>query len=183
VTTQTDALAAAALNLTEAIRASTSNPLDAIRLLISLMNAPLPNYTDPFATTAGLLTAALFRRCCLTSMAMASADYQPASSTEANALIAQLGGLFDTEILAAADAEEDATYGALRDLRAAVIADLRARSASLPELITVALPGNLPSLAAAYRLYQDSTREPGMVNRANVIHPGFMPPSFEALSA
>jgi prophage DNA circulation protein len=35
----------------------------------------------------------------------------------------------------------------------------------------------------AYRLYGDTTREPGMVSRADPIHPGFMPPSFEALSA
>jgi prophage DNA circulation protein len=183
VSTESDELAAAVLSYTEAIRATTSNPLDAFRLLTALLLTPLPELADPNAQATQAQTADLFRRACLTSMAMASSNYQPASSTEANALIAQLGGLLDTEILSAADENETASYAALRDLRAAVIADLRARSATLPELITISVPGNLPSLALAYRLYQDATREPGMVSRAHVIHPGFMPPSFEALSA
>lgn len=182
MTTQTDDLAAAVLSYTEAIRATTSDPLDAIRLLTALMLTPLPSLLVAQATTTQSLTAKLFRRACVTSIAMASADYQPASWTEANATIAQLAGIIDTEITAAADAGENASYAALRDLRYAVIADLRARSATLPELITVSVPGNMPSLALAYRLYGDATREPGMVRRANVIHPGFMPPSFEALS-
>lgn len=169
----TDGLAQAAVDFTEALRATTSDPVDAIRLITSFLAAlPAPE-----------ATAALFRRAALASIAMACADYEPASSTEAAATLDRVATLFDNEITAAADAGEFASYTALRTLRAAVVADLTARSAPLPELVTVALPAPMPSLALAYRLYGDAAREPGMVDRAGgVVHPGFMPRRFEALA-
>ncbi len=177
-----DDFAAAAQALTEAMRATTSDPLDAIRMLTAFVNSPLPPVTSA-ALQAQAAVAAVFRRSAMASIALACADYQPASSTEANAMIRQIADLLDAETLVAADTGQDATYQALRDIRAAVVADLSARSASLPELITARVPGNLPSLVLAYRLYGDATREPGLVARANVSHPGFMPASFEALAA
>ena len=177
-----DDLAAAALALTEAMRATTTDPADAIRILGALIAMPLPLLVQPDALAAQASTSALFRRAALASIAMACADYQPASSTEANAMILRVGAMLSTEVTLAADAGNSDSYAALRDLRFAVIADLRARSATLPELVTVANYGNLPSLVLAYQLYGDTTREPAMVSRADVIHPGFMPPAFEALS-
>ena len=97
-------------------------------------------------------------------------------------MILRVSSLLDREVLAAADAGQDAGFAALRGLQTAVVSDLRARSAALPELITVSLPGALPSLVLAYRLYGDTSREPGLVARAQVRHPGFMPDRFEALS-
>ena len=171
--------------MTEAMRTSCADPVDAVNILASMVAAPLPSLAQPSQQLAQQQTASLFRRAALASMALACADYQPNSSTEANAMINLVGGLLDTEQVAAADAGELDSYNALRSLRQAVIADLRARSAALPELITINLPGNLPSLAMAYRLYGDATREPGMVARVGlaVVHPGFMPPLFEALAA
>ena len=183
MSTTTDTMAAEAQALTEAMRSACADPADAIRTLGALLTTALPVQSLPSAIAAQAITAALFRRAALASMALAVADWQPASSTEADAMITQVGGLLDTEMLAAADAGNTASYVALRQLRQAVVADLRARSASLPELVTVTLPGNLPSLALAYRLYGDTNREPGTVARAGVSHPGFMPASFEALSA
>ena len=183
MTTQSDALAAAVQSLTEAMRATTSDPVDAIRILTALIAAPLTPQPTLAATAAQSATADLFRRAAVASIAMACADYQPPSSTDANAMIVRVGTLLDAEVTLAADRGELASYTALRDLRYAVIADLRARSANLPELTNIKIPGNLPSLVIAYLLYADTTREPGMVSRANVIHPGFMPPAFEALSS
>lgn len=179
---ETDDLAQAAQALTEAMRATAADPLDAVRILAAFMATPLPPTTSAGARAAQEATAALFRRSALASIALACSELQPSSSTEAQALINRVGALLDAEVTAAGDAGQLASYGALRDLRRAVIADLRARSAGLPELVTVRIGGNLPSLALAYRLYGDATREPGLVARANVIHPGFMPASFEALA-
>jgi prophage DNA circulation protein len=183
VSAVSDQLAADAQALTEAMRATCADPADAITILAAMVATALPTLIVPSQVAAQQLTAATFRRAALASMALACADYQPASSTEAQAVIAQVAGLFDTDIVAAADAGQLDGYNALRNMRQAVIADLRARSAALPALVTISLPGNLPSLTMAYRLYGDTTREPGMVSRADPIHPGFMPPSFEALSA
>ena len=178
----TDDLASAAQALTEAMRATAADPVDAIRILGGLLATPLPVLVDPLAREAQAATAAMFRRAALASIAMACADYQPTSSTEADAAVVQVSGWLSAEATTAADAGEDAAYAALRELQTAVVADLRARSATLPELVTVALPGHLPSLAMAYRLYGDTTREPDLVARAQVRHPGFMPDRFEALA-
>ena len=178
----TDDMVTAALQLTEAVRATAADPRDAIRLLTTFIATPLPVLLLPSAAAAQAATAAMFRRAALASIALACADYQPASSTEAFATIDSISALFDAEITAAADAGQVAGYAALRDLRYAVINDLNTRSAGLPEVVTVTNRGSLPSLAMAYRLYGDTTREPGMVARAGVVHPGFMPTTFEALS-
>ncbi len=178
-----DQIAAQAQAMTEAMRTSCADPTDAIRILAGLLATPLPLLLQPDAAAAQAALAAVFRRAALGSIALACADYQPASSTEAAAMIARVGNLLEAEIIAAADAGQTASYVALKRLRQGVVADLRARSANLPSLVTVSLPGNLPSLAAAYRLYGDAMREPGLVARAACIHPGFMPPSYEALSA
>jgi prophage DNA circulation protein len=95
----------------------------------------------------------------------------------------QVLALMDADILLAADAGEQDAYDALRALRAAVSQDLTTRGVTLPALVTVTTPQPEPSLALAWRLYQDTRREPGMVARADVIHPLFMPTEFEALSA
>jgi prophage DNA circulation protein len=179
----TDEFVADVQALTEAVRATCADPADAISILAAMVATSLPTLIVPSQIATQQLTAAIFRRAALASMALACADYQPASSTEAQVVIAQVGTLFDTDIVAAADAGQLASYNALRDMRQAVIADLRARSAALPALVTITLPGNLPSLTMAYRLYGDTTREPGMVARADLVHPGFMPNSFEALSS
>ena len=179
----TDDIATNALALTEAMRSTTSDPRDAIRILTALIATPLPLQVQPSAAAAQALTAALFRRAALASIALACADYQPVSTTEAFAIVNSISALFDTEIVAAADGGQGSAYAALRDMRYAVINDLTTRSAGLPDIVTVANPGLLPSLVMAYRLYGDATREPGLTARATVVHPGFMPASFEALSA
>ena len=178
-----DAFVGAAQDFTEAMRATASDPADAVRILAAFVAAPVPTFSQPDQAAAAEATAAVFRRAALGSIALACADLAPSNSTDAQAVIAQVAGLLDAEMLAAADAGQTASYAGLRDLRSAVIADLTARTAALPDLVTVRIPGALPSLALAYRLYGDATREPGMVARANVVHPGFMPAAFEALSS
>lgn len=180
----TDALVAACQVLTEAIRTSALDPADAVQMLSAFIGAKaVAGSPDPATVAAQLATASMIRRCALASLARACADYNPASSTEAIALRAQVVALFDIEAVVAADAGERDVYRTLRALRTAVSADLNARAATLPALVTIATQSPEPSLVLAWRLYGDTMREPGLVARAGVIHPLFMPTSFEGVSS
>lgn len=70
---------------------------------------------------------------------------------------------------------DDATYQQWRDLRAAVVADLSARAATLPSLVTFVPTRTLPALVIAYRLYGDASRAEEIVARNDLIYPGFVP--------
>ena len=170
--------------MTEALRGACVDPADAIRVLALFVAAPgVVDSAQPTVRAAQLATAALMRRAGLVSLALACADYSPASSTEALAVRDRVLALFDADILNAADMGDDAVFDALRSLRGAVATDLTDRAAQLPAVITVETAQPEPSLVLAYRLYDAVRREPGMVARAAVIHPLFVPPVFEALSS
>lgn len=177
------ALVAAVRKLTDAVGECAVDPVDGVRLLLALAQASPPP-ASPYPTRlAGQLAAlAMLRRSALISLARVCARYNPASSSEAAALRDQVCEAFDSAILQAGDAGSTGVYRALRRLRSAVAADLAKRAISLPALVTVTLPQSEPSLVAAWKLFGTVRREPGMVARAGVVHPLFMPLSFEALS-
>jgi len=54
--------------------------------------------------------------------------------------------------------------------------------ANLAPVVTISSPQSMPALWWAWRLYQDPTRAVDLVLRNNVVHPSFMPLSFEALA-
>lgn len=70
---------------------------------------------------------------------------------------------------------DDASYGAMLDLRAAFIADIKARAAALPSLVTWTPGDTLPALLAAQILYGDATRADEIAVRNAVQRPGFLP--------
>ena len=83
------------------------------------------------------------------------------------------------ETLAALDAEaveaSDTAYSALVDLRANVHRDMTARlrdSARLRELMPREI---VPAIVLAYDLYEDPAREPEIIARNRIRHPGFVP--------
>jgi len=127
--------------------------------------------------------AAACRRAALVSLARASASYQPSSYNDAAALRVSLAAALDSEITAAGDAGEDATYTALKALRSAVVQDLTARGASLPSVVTVNLQLPLPSLVIAQRLYLDASRSDQIAAESGAIHPAFCPTTFQALAS
>ena len=90
--------------------------------------------------------------------------------------------MLDAEATRCADQGRDASFQALRDLRAAVALDLATRGANLPALVEVTTLVSMPSLAEAWSLYQDTTREPDLVASAGAPHPLFLPLEFPALS-
>lgn len=180
-------LAGAILAVPEALRGSIPDPGTQIALLTLLTEF------DPavFASSAPIggaiaavqtATAMLCRQGALLSIATACSDWRPTSSNEAEALRQWVGPLLDAEATIAADAGYDATWQALRDLRANVLQDLAQRASQLPDIITVTRNAPLPALVLAQQIYADATRAPDLIQRANPIHPAFMPTDFEALS-
>jgi prophage DNA circulation protein len=183
----TSDFASAAQALAAALYAAAVDPADAIRLLGTLADFTPDDVTS--SSPIGLATATmqrasgdLFRRAAVVAMARASASYQPASVDDAAAVRATVCAALDAEITIAGDQYEDATYSALRTLRAAVSTDLTERGAGLASVATLASNLPLPALALAHRQYRDQSRSDELVTQADCIHPAFMPTSFKALS-
>lgn len=70
---------------------------------------------------------------------------------------------------------DDALYGTLRTLRAAVARDIGARGADLARVVSFTPPATLPALVVAHLVYADATRGDEIVARNDAAHPGFLP--------
>ena len=184
-TDMADALAA----LVEAMRAGITDPADQVQVLLALAGF---TFTDSAGGAVGIgaamatmrdAMAAACLRAALVSLARASASYQPSSYNDAAALRVSLAAALDSEITAAGDAGEDATYTAFKALRSAVVQDLTVRGASLPSVVTVKLQLPLPSLVIAQRLYLDASRSDQIAAESGAIHPAFCPTTFQALAS
>ena len=181
-----DDFTAAATELAQAVLAAANDPADGIRLLLPLagyMPAPFPGAGGLSASlNAGQAVVAATLRCAAcAALAQAAAAYQPQSYQDAQATRRMVCDALDAEATRAGDAGRDATYQALRELRSAVALDLALRGASLAWLVEVHTAQIEPSLAEAWTLYQDTTREPGLVASADPPHPLFLPMDFPAL--
>lgn len=181
-------LAAAAETLATALLEATTDPADAIRLLLPLAQwipPPLPG-SGPLAQNAQAVQDAIasnLRSSACAALAQAATLYQPSSYQDALSLRQLVCAALDAEATLSADAGRDATYQALRELRAAVALDLAVRGANLASLVEVTTRVPMPSLTEAWTLYQDTTREPQLVASADPSHPLFMPLSFPALAS
>lgn len=182
-----DAYAAAAAQLGDALLAATNDPADAVRLLLPLTAwtpRPLPGRgaLADLARRAQDAIADTLRCAACAALGSATLAYQPASYQDAQAIRKAVCDALDAQATRCADAGRDASFAALRELRAAVALDLAVRGANLAWLVEVETAQPTPSLAEAWTLYQDTTREPALVAAAGVPHPLFMPTSFHALS-
>ena len=171
-----------------ALIAAMPDPYDAVRLTSSITGYQPSGVVGTSLVAAAeqkTVTAcgALFRRAALAGLARSTAQYQPWSADDAAQLRDNVCALFDAETLVAGDTLDDGSFGALRDLRTAVVQDLSLRGAALPPLKAFTLGGPLPSLALAQRLYRDASRADELVTEVSPRHPAFMPPQFQALAA
>jgi prophage DNA circulation protein len=187
VSAATDTFAAASVALATALTEATNDPADAIRLLLPLCSwQPSPVFgSGPLAGTITTWQTSIMRNlhcAALSALAVAASSYRPQSYQDALSLRTMVCSAIDLEATIAADAGDDATYQALRNLRVAVAVDLAVRGANLPALVEVQTLVSMPSLAEAWALYQDTSREPELVASADVPHPLFLPLSFAALS-
>jgi prophage DNA circulation protein len=183
-----DQVSAAGQALSSALLAAANDPADAIRLLLPLagwLPAKLPG-SGALSAKANATQDALagnLRVAACAALAEASAAYRPISYQDAQSVRTLVCGALDAEATRSADAGLDATYAALRTLRAAVALDLAIRGANLPSLVEVTTRVPMPSLAEAWSLYQDTTREPGLVAASDPPRPLAMPTVFPALNA
>ncbi len=172
-------------SLAQAVLAAASTPRDAIDVFAAMTVMPALPYQAP-GTTAYTVQGAqsdLFRRAAVIALAQASSRYQPSNADDALALRDQVTTLLDLAITTAGNQGNDATYLALRTLRAAVVQDLNTRGALLPGVVTITTPSSLPALALAQRLYRDAKRSDELVAEASPRHPAFMPTTFRGLAA
>ncbi len=184
---ESDEFAAAAVQLAQAVAAAIVDPADAIRLLIPLASwvpDPIPGTSGPAIEAQAAQDAIADNLRCAACAALGTATqaYRPASYQDAQALRQTVCDVLDAQATRCADAGRDASFAALRDLRTAVSLDLAVRGASLAYLVEVSTAASMPSLADAWTLYQDTTREPDLVAAADVAHPLFMPLDFPGLS-
>ncbi|RSU46347.1 DNA circularization N-terminal domain-containing protein [Sphingomonas sp. S-NIH.Pt15_0812] len=174
-------VAPAAAALIAALAAACADPADAIRLLLRLL-AFVPGRPEA-ATPLGQAIDRMLRRATAAELVLAIGRYQPTSGDDAGAMIARCGDVLDALATAAADADEDDSYRAMRAARGAIVEDLRARAATMARLRDFVLTAALPSLALAQRLYRDSDRADQLVTQIEPVHPLFMPARFQALAA
>jgi prophage DNA circulation protein len=184
---ESDAFAAAAADLARAVSAAVNDPADAIRLLVPLagwMPPVLPGKGPLAVNTRGVVDAmaATLRASACAALADAARLYTPASYQDAQAVRQTVCGALDAEAVRCADAGRDSSWQALRELRMAVALNLEARGANLAWLAVVRTRSPMPSLAEAWTLYQDTTREPGLTASAAPAHPLFLPTTFPALN-
>lgn len=71
--------------------------------------------------------------------------------------------------------DDDAVFGALANLRAAVVRDINARGADLAHVATLVPRSTTPALVLAYGLYDDAGQDADLVQRNHIRHPGFVP--------
>lgn len=170
-----------------ALLGATTDPGDSMRVCASVSRF-YPSSTVPASAVGsamGVMQSScgdLFRRAAVVSVCRASASYQPSSYDDAVAIRGKVLALVDSEIQVAGDQGQDATYTALRAVRAAVAQDLTARGANLAKLVTVATPRPIPALTLAQRVYRDSGRADELIAESGCTHPAFMPTSFRALA-
>lgn len=177
----------AVMNAVESLRQACADPHDAIRLflLLAIFDRPVAAGSDAIGTEIAALAAnaaVLLRRASAIALGEASADVVPSSQQEASAIAQEIGDTIDMVAEEAADRFEDKSYAALSTLRRRLVNDLLARGASLAPIVVRTLPKPLPSLVAAYRLYQDSSRADELVARNDPPHPAFLPVVIEALA-
>jgi|HubBroStandDraft_3_1064219.scaffolds.fasta_scaffold00005_27 prophage DNA circulation protein len=178
----------AAEELAAALVAAINDPADAIRLLLPLTEwmPPLLPGRGPLADRARDVQDALaanLRSTACAALAQATIAYEPVSYQDAQSVRHLVCDALDAEATRSADAARDATYQALRELRTAVALDLAARGAHLAYLVEIETRVSMPSLAMAWTLYQDTTREPQLVASAAPRHPLFLPMTFPALAS
>ncbi|WP_374625062.1 DNA circularization protein [Pandoraea sp.] len=179
------AFATATQSLSASVLAATTTPADAVRLLSTMVDFTADGQTDDSvvgaaSATLGQAMRRLFRRAAIGSISRASASYLPSSHDDAVSMRDRVTTLIDAELSVAGDQGEDDAYGALCSLRAAVIVDLNQRGAALASIKTYTLPGSLPVLALAHRLYRDASRADELTAQVNPVHPAFMPSTFKA---
>lgn len=166
--------AAAVLGIEQALADAPRAALNAYRVLFELeipalgLTSESGRLRDRNAATV----VSLVRQFALAaySRAAIAADWE----TRQDAELARSRAL-DAIDLEAETADDDA-YGALVDLRAALVAALPPEDEDLPDLVRITPDGDTTTLAIAYRLYDDAARDDEIRERNRLRNPALVPP-------
>jgi hypothetical protein len=165
-----------------------ANAFDQINLLKILATFTAPPFrnlgTDQFSLQiqqAALDYATYCRVATLFQLGKAVSNYLPKSQIDALAVRNGVIGLIDREMMLSASTFKDLYYNSLNMLRRQIAQYLNLTGSQIEPIIKYTFPKPLPSLVLAYRLYQDTTREPELVARNDPTDPSYMPVTVEAL--
>ncbi|WP_438278074.1 DNA circularization N-terminal domain-containing protein [Nitrobacter sp.] len=162
-------------------------PADAVRAFDGLsQDAPV---TRPQGRTASALTASgniaaadlTLRIAALTAYCEAIVRTPLADRPSAITLRANVADYIEAELDRLTSDQID-LYRAMTALRDATIDFLSRAILDLAPVVTVEANLSMPSLFWAWRLYADPSRSSELVGRNRVVHPSFMPATFEALA-
>ncbi len=117
----------------------------------------------------------LTRRAAAIEAARAGMIVPISSYSDALSVRERVLAVIDREAGAAGEIDDVDGYRALRALGLAVVADFRARGATLAESATVVPTQTIPVLVLANRYYGNVDRAEEIVSRNHIRHPGFVP--------
>lgn len=133
------------------------------------------------------LGAALTKHCLigfgLTELSRVLADTTFESRQDVEQVRAAINDMFSVAEEVTADEMDSETYRLLVNLHAAVSFHLIATERPLPRMIRFHFARPLPTIVAAYRLYDDASRGDMLRAENKVVHPAFMRNDGLALSA
>jgi prophage DNA circulation protein len=173
------------------LRAGLASPdlaQDALAVLAQSFAAPpvpvSPPYSPSDATAQGNVAGVLQlgRLAALAAWAKAVLARSYTDRPAAVTARAEAAERFERELNHCPGARFAALYLAIEALQASVVSYLTQLMADLAPVVEVEAPIMLPSLVAAWSLYQDPVRAVDLVLRNRVKHPSFMPREFEALA-
>lgn len=164
----TDGVAAAS-------RSDAEPAAEPFKVLLSAAALPAPFSADAVEQAALVSAHGVAMDAATVAAAQAASQAAWPSADAALAARDDLLDLIDARGGAAADAGQDALYAGWRALAAAVHADLTERAAQLPRIASYALPGVLPAVTLAQRLYGGAAQADALVTLNRVPHPLFMP--------
>jgi prophage DNA circulation protein len=161
------------------------DPVSQINALIQIANTTTPVLMNTALNNVSQTIASNVRRAALVGLANACANYQPTSTNQATTIISLVRQVFQNEInfTADGDSNQDDAYTSLQNLFFSTIADLKARSTNLPNLVEFDFNTSAPVVAYAFKIYGDSTRQDQVLSfNSQTPHPWFFPANFLALS-
>jgi|SRR5262245_25720176 len=120
---------------------------------------------------------------CLGHEGTVIADMRFANREEVNQLKTAMNEIFNQVEEVAADDMDQMSYRTLVELHAAIIYHLTETARPLPRMLAFQFASSRPTLAIAYRLYDDAARADELRVENKVVHPAFMLPTGRALSA
>ncbi len=121
------------------------------------------------------LQIALVKRQALVGMALTASQMSFASYEDAVAIRDRLALKLDQELDRVGSSDEDATFCALSDLKAAMVLDITERAANLARIKNIYPAEPMPALVMAYELYGGIDQAEEIRNRNKVRNPNFMP--------